>query len=427
MLIAFICISAFLVLIALVFVIWPLVTKRRDEGEANRRELNLAVLRQQYAELEAEHAAGRVPDDEFEETRSEIEARVLEETRSADEVEQKGGRQGQYAAFALAVLIPVSAFLIYLEIGAPIAMDPDFTRQQRQMMAAQGGHSDAEILEQIAILEERLKEQPDNPDGWMMLARTQASFKNWAKSAEAFEQVNRLVPDNPDVMADWADVLAAAQGGSLDGRPREIIEAVLKIDPTHWKALALMGTLCYNKQDYKGAVQYWTRMLAGVEKGSEEWRQIAENIEQARHLGGLPPSENASLLAAQAAPDAAKSPAAAQKFIDGSVEVAPELKDKVGPNDVVFIYARPIEGSKMPVAFMRIKASELPATFHLDSSSTMGMGMKTLNEVDEVIVEARVSRSGNFMPASGDLEGTVEGKVAVGKQSVKVIINRVLP
>ena len=393
MLIAFICIAAFLVLIALAFAIWPLVTKRRDEGETNRRELNLAVLRQQYAELEAEHAAGRVPDDEFEETRSEIEARVLDETRAADEVEQKGGRQGQYAAFALAVLIPVAAFLIYLEIGAPIAMDPDFTRQQRQMMAAQGGHSDAEILEQIAILEERLKEQPDNPD----------------------------------VMADWADVLAAAQGGSLDGRPREIIEEVLKIDPTHWKALALMGTLCYNKQDYKGAVEYWTRMLAGVEKGSEEWRQIAENIEQARHLGGLPPSENASLLAAQAAPEAKQTPAAAQKFIDGSVEVAPELKDKIAPNDVVFIYARPVQGSKMPVAFMRIKASELPATFHLDSSSTMGMGMKTLNEVDEVIVEARVSRSGNFMPASGDLEGTVEGKVAVGKQSVKVIINRVLP
>ena len=306
-------------------------------------------------------------------------------------------------------------------------MDPDFTRQQRQMMAAQGGHSDAEILEQIAILEERLKEQPDNPDGWMMLARTQASFKNWAKSAEAFEQVNRLVPGNPDVMADWADVLAAAQGGSLDGRPREIIEEVLKIDPTHWKALALMGTLCYNKQDYKGAVEYWTRMLAGVEKGSEEWRQIAENIEQARHLGGLPPSENASLLAAQAAPEAKQTPAAAQKFIDGSVEVAPELKDKIAPNDVVFIYARPVQGSKMPVAFMRIKASELPATFHLDSSSTMGMGMKTLNEVDEVIVEARISRSGNFMPASGDLEGTVEGKVPVGKQSVRVIINRVLP
>ena len=142
---------------------------------------------------------------------------------------------------------------------------------------------------------------------------------------------------------------------------------------------------------------------------------------------GFPGGNLGRILLGQAAPDAAKSPAAAQKFIDGSVEVAPELKDKVGPNDVVFIYARPIEGSKMPVAFMRIKASELPATFHLDSSSTMGMGMKTLNEVDEVIVEARVSRSGNFMPASGDLEGTVEGKVAVGKQSVKVIINRVLP
>ena len=223
--------------------------------------------------------------------------------------------------------------------------------------------------------------------------------------------------------------MAAAGGGRLEGKPRELIEKALQLDPTHWKALALMGTLCFNNEDYKGAVEYWSRMLAGVEQGSEEWRQIAENIEQARRMGGLPPGENASLLK-QMTPQTqsgGSTPAAAQKFIDGSVEVAPELKIKVKKGDVVFIYARPVEGSKMPVAFIRLEADKLPASFHLDSTSTMGMGMRTLNDETEVIVEARISHTGTFMPASGDLQGAVEGRVAVGKQSVRIIINEEIP
>ncbi len=429
MLIAFICIAALMVLVGLALVVWPLVTTRGDDGEAERRAMNLAILRQQYDELKAAHEAGTIADDEYEETRSEIETRVLDETRESSGILRTGGRQGLYAACVLVVLVPVASFLIYLEIGAPVAMDPAFMQQQRQMMTAQGGHTDAEIMEQIRFLEDRLKEQPDYVDGWMMLARTQAAFKNWAKSAEAYEQVNRLIPDNPDILADWADVMAAAGGGRLEGKPRELIEKALQLDPTHWKALALMGTLCFNNEDYKGAVEYWSRMLAGVEQGSEEWRQIAENIEQARRMGGLPPGENASLLK-QMTPQTqsgGSTPAAAQKFIDGSVEVAPELKNKVKKGDVVFIYARPVEGSKMPVAFIRLEADKLPASFHLDSTSTMGMGMRTLNDETEVIVEARISHTGNFMPASGDLQGAVEGRVAVGKQSVRIIINEEIP
>ena len=103
------------------------------------------------------------------------------------------------------------------------------------------------------------------------------------------------------------------------------------------------------------------------------------------------------------------------------------MKNKVKKGDVVFIYARPVEGSKMPVAFIRLEADKLPASFHLDSTSTMGMGMRTLNDETEVIVEARISHTGNFMPASGDLQGAVEGRVAVGKQSVRIIINEEIP
>lgn len=429
MLIAFISLAAVMVLVALALIVWPLVRKTETDDDAQRRAANLTLLRQQFAELEAEYKAGNMPAEEYEETRSEIETRVLEETKGGEDVKRVSGRQGFYAACVLTVLVPVAAFLIYLEIGTPIAMDPDFTRAQNQQAAMSGQHSDAEVLEQIKIIEDRLKEQPDNIDGWMMLAKANASFKNWQKSSEAFEQVARLIPNNPDVLADWADVMAAAQNGSLDGRPKELIEEALKLDPKHWKALALMGTLCFDKEDYKGAVEYWSRMLEDVDKGSEEWRQINENIEQARRMGGLPPGEYASMQALEAqsggSQDGKAKVDASQRFISGTVELAPEIADKAKPNDTVFVFARPVTGSKMPVAFMSFKVKDLPREFYLDSSSVMGMGMKTLNDVEEVIMEARVSRSGNFMAGVGDLEGTVEGNVAVGTKGVKIVINRV--
>lgn len=427
MLSIFIAIAIAFVVVALALVVWPLVKANHDDGIARRKADNLEILRQQYAELEAEHKAGRVSDDEYEETRGEIETRVLEESKDPDdEVPHKQGKQGIYAAFALVVLIPVAAFLLYLEIGSPIAMDPDFTRQQAQMQKMSGQHSNAELVEQVKFLEERLKEHPDNADGWMMLARTSAAVKDWAKSSQAFEQVNRLVPDNADVLADWADVMAAAQNGNLQGRPKELIEKALSVDPQHWKALALMGTLCFNQADYEGAVKYWSRMLAGVEQGSEEWRQIMENIEHARRAGGLPPDPTLGSIQMQegASSSRTETGAAAGAVITGVVDVAPELKDKIHPDDTVFVFARPIEGSKMPVAFASYKGKDLPIRFRLDSQSQMGMGMKTLADVKQTIVGARVSRSGNFMPASGDLEGEAQGHIAVGTEDVRLVITK---
>ena len=430
MLAVFIAIAIACVVVTLALVVWPLVKGGHDDGLARRKADNVAILRAQYAELEAEHKAGRVSDDEYEETRTEIETRVLEESKDPeDTVPLKSGRQGLYAAFALVVIVPVASFLLYLQLGAPIAMDPDFTRQQEQMQKMSGMHSEAELAEQVKFLEERLKEHPDNADGWMMLARTSAAVKDWAKSAQAFEQVNRLVPDNADVLADWADVMAAAQDGRLEGRPQELIEKALTVDPRHWKALALMGTLCFNKEDYEGAVKYWSRMLVGVEQGSEEWKQIMENIEHARRAGGLPPDPSLGSMppAPGAASRAEPQPAAADAVITGTVDVSPELKGKIGPEDTVFVFARPIEGSKMPVAFASYKGKDLPIEFRLDAQSQMGMGMKTLADVKQAIVGARVSRSGNFMPASGDLEGEAQGHISVGAQGVRVTISKPVP
>ncbi len=422
MLLTFICLACVMAAAVVGALTYTLLRADRTQGKGNGSGESLALLREQFAELEREQAAGAISKIEYAETKAELERRVLEEADSVDSVEASGGRKGLYVAFAAAVIVPVCAFMGYLQFGTPQAFDPEFLRAQTEAIEHSGGHSDADMMAQIERLEQRLKENPDNADGWLMLARTHGAFRNFTKSSEAYEQVDRLIPGNAVILADWADMLAAASG-SLEGRPLDLVERALAADPTYWKALALMGTYCFDTQDYAGAVKHWSKMRDGVEPGSPEWNSITENIEQARNLGGIKaPAEEAQLK--QAARK--KAEAVREATVDGEVSVSEQLAGRVQPDDVVFVFARPVTGSKMPVAFLRFKASELPRAFHLDSSSQMAMGVKTLADVEQVVIEARVSRSGNFMPRQGDLEGTAASAVPVGAKSVKVVVDHVL-
>ncbi len=421
MLLTFIALACGLCALAVGALAYTLLKGGRDAGAADVESESLKLLREQFAELESEHAAGNIGKIEYAETRAELERRVLEEADGQERGAGSGSRMGLYAAFASALFVPVCAFVGYLQFGSPQTFDPEFLKAQAASQH-QGGHSDADMMAQIERLEQRLRENPDNVDGWLMLARTHGAFKNFAKSSAAYEQVDRLMPGNAVILSDWADMLAAASG-SLEGRPLELIERALKADPAYWKALALMGTYCFDRKDYAGAVRHWSKMREGTEPGSEEWNSITDNIEQARNLGGIKaPAEEAALK------QAAKRAAAAvrEAVVEGEVSLSSGLAARVQPDDTVFVFARPVTGSKMPVAFLRFKASELPRAFRLDSSSQMAMGVKTLADVDRVVIEARVSRSGNFMPRQGDLEGTAPEPVAVGAKSVKVVIGKVL-
>lgn len=424
MMTTFIVLCLAMAFVAVVLVCFPLVRRSAAANEGGHAKESLELLREQFAELSREYEAGRLAEDEYRESREELEARVLEESKSEGEKTGDGirSRSGFYTAAVLAVLIPVVSIVGYLQMGTVEALDPEFLRQAQSASDGMPGHSDAELMEQVKTLEERLAKQPDNADGWMMLARVYAMYKNWGKSSEAYAQVDRLVPNNADVLSDWADVMAAASG-SLEGKPEELIQKALSIDPNHWKGLALMGTVCFDRKDYAGAVKYWERMRAMAEQGSSEWRQITDNIEQARELGGIKAETSVGVLANSA--NKVKSAAGTTPAtVSGTVDISPELKAGLRAGDVLFVYARPTTGSKMPVAFVRIEKPQFPVAFHLTSADQMAMGMRTLSEVDEVVVEARISHSGNFMSAKGDLEGSVAGTVKVGSKGVAVKIDR---
>jgi len=219
--------------------------------------------------------------------------------------------------------------------------------------------------------------------------------------------------------------LAMAQGRKLSGKPAELAARALTIDPNHKKALALAGTAALEANDLGGAIGYYRRLLAQLPEGSDDAKQITAiiaKVESAKSGGkGLPPSAPAP---ERAPPPALASPGS-NAAITGRVEISAALAPKVAVTDTVFIFARAVEGSRMPLAILRIPAKELPKDFQLDDNMGMASGAK-LSETPTVIVEARISKSGNAMPQAGDLSGR-SGPVKPGASGVKVTIDQVVP
>ena len=408
MLTTFIIICVVFCLIAMAAVALPLWFGGRKAADAeDRHETILGILRQQAADLEKEREAGRIDLDEYEESRLELERRVLEETARDTDAEVKDqSKVARIIAVVLAVVIPASAVFGYLALGRYNAMDPAFLEAVQNQQRQTQGHSQSDMMAAIERLQNRLKETPDDAQTWYMLARTLSNVGRFAEALDAFREVDRLVPNNADIIADMADMTAAANNKVITD------EALLAID-------------AWDHEKYAEAAAYWEKLLVVLPEDFGDAQQIRNNIDEARRLAGMDPAARQAEAEAFKGESVPTVQAAEPSFVSGRVTLDKAHADKVKPEDTVFIYARPTTGSKMPVAFMRITAKELPFEFKLTSDMTMAMGATTLADVKDVIVGARISRTGNFMPQAGDLEGETSAPVQTGTEGIDLIIGTV--
>jgi len=429
----FVIVAAAMVAVALAWILVPLL-RRAAPGGVAREASNVAILRDQLAELEADLSTGTMPRDQYEQARRELEQRVLEESKT---VPTAAGAPTQSAAWTAALLggaIPIAALLLYVVLGNHDAFAPAATRAAKDV--PEHDVTPQQVTEMAAKLAAKLERDPANAEGWAMLARTYYALKRNAEAAQAFDKAVALVPDDAALLADYADALGSTQGG-LRGKPLELVERALKADPTQWKALALAGTAAFDRKDYNQAVAYWERVKATVPRDSPIAASIDSSIAEARELGGLEPgpASTPAVLAKAPAGGAGKGSAGASAgpapvapaaaTIAGTVNLAPALAGKVSPTDTVFIIARAAEGPKMPLAIIRKQVKDLPATFSLDDSMAMAPNF-ALSNFPAVVVGARVSKSGNAAAQSGDLEGWSPA-VKVGATGLTVVIDRALP
>jgi cytochrome c-type biogenesis protein CcmH len=288
-----------------------------------------------------------------------------------------------------------------------------------------GAASHLTTAEQIEAMAEkltaRLKEQPDDAEGWAMLARSYTVLGRHPEALPAYERAVALRADDAQLLADYADSLAVKNQRVLAGEPMKWVEKALKIDPRNVKALALAGTNAFDRKDYAGAVKYWEQVVQFGPADSNYVQQVQASLAEARELGGLPP---AAVKPATAATAAAPTVSLSNKQVSGTVSLAPALASQAGPEDTLFVFARGPEGKGMPLAILRKKVKDLPLQFTLDDSLAMSPAAK-ISGVASVVVSARISKTGEAFPQPGDLSGQT-GPVNLGTGSLKVEIRDVV-
>jgi len=428
-----------LVATTLVVLVFPLVRARGRDLAPDEGEATTAVLRDQRRQLDAEHRAGWLSDDERATAHAELVVRLGTELK--DTPARAAGAPSRvpwFAALVLVALLPAAAIVTYFALGTPEAVR--VAAQDRSHAVSQ-----EQIVAMVETLAARMRANPDDPNGWLLLARSYTALGRFREAAQAYAEAAQRVQEDAQLYADWADALAMAQGRTLVGEPTELIARALKIDPNNKKALALDATAKLERGDVQGALAQWRTLRALVPAGTEEAQRVDAVIAEVETRAGAgataagtkgtksgPP---ASASAGIGAPPLVGSSTGASKpavgtsanagRVSGRVELAPALQAKLAAGDTLFVFARAANGPRMPLAVLRVPASELPRAFTLDDTMAMSPAMK-LSTAGDVVIEARVSKSGNAAPQPGDLRGT-SGVVKPGAANIRIVIGDVVP
>ncbi len=417
-------VCAALLIVALLFVIWPLWRKSVTNNDVLRDAANLEIMRDQVGELDTDLGNGLLTQEAYDQGKRELQSRLLDEVKITAAPVAAPRNPAKKLAVVLAVLLPLASVGLYLKIGNIKALQP-----QEQHVAAD---SFGVIRSEVALqeLEQKLAKLPENPDGWLTLARSYAELKRYAESAKAYAQLVKLVPNEATLWTDYADALAMSNDQSLKGEPTKLLAKALTLDPEHTTALALSGSAAMERGDYAAAIMYWQKLVSLLPADYQDIQMIKDGIQQASeflvmHKGGKEQlaqlQKQAGSLKATSAEPANANPAAA---ITGSVSIDSAMLSQVSPNDTVFILARAAEGPKMPLAVLRKQVKDLPLQFTLDDSMAMQPQLK-LSGFDKVIVVARVSKSGTPMAQPGDVQGSTDA-IKPGSKGLKIRIDTVV-
>ncbi|MFZ3322532.1 MAG: c-type cytochrome biogenesis protein CcmI [Usitatibacter sp.] len=423
--------AALMTTLALAFVLVPLLRQRSSAGPG-ALEANLAVLRGQRHEIEADVANGVLPESERDEALNELVERARDDLASPEPAPAPHSSRPWIAVAAVAVAIPALAFGLYAWLGAPGALVPPERAHEA------GKLDDLQIEAMVENLARKVRQRPDDARGWSLLARSLAAMGRYDEAAEAYAHLDELAPNEPSILADYADVLGMAQGRSLAGRPYDLVKKALAIDPHHRKALALAGTAAMDAGDYAGALGYWQTLATTTEPGSQDEQDVLALLDELRQKAAAAgkPLPAASHVA-RPSPPVAKAPSAtvtkapsapeakSAQALTGSVSIASAMAAKMNPSDTLFVFARAENGPRMPLAVVRTSAASLPLKFSLDDSMAMAPTAR-LSGASAVRIEARISRSGNALPQSGDLVGS-SAVVKPDAHGVNIVIDKVVP
>lgn len=351
------------------------------------------VFRQRTAELARDVESGQLDAAQAAAVSAELARQALRETPSAPTLRYPQGRRP--ALLVMSALLPLIAIPLYFVLGSPALLAP----------SADSGPERLSLEQIVGELQKRIDTRPDDPEPRLWMARVMVAAERYAPAVEQYAKIVELVGERPEILVQYADALAMLNGGRMVGRPRELVERALQLDPDDPSALWLAG-------------------LAAHETG--ELPRARELLVKARAAAAAAHRPTAELDAQIAALDAAPEPAAPGPRLEITVDVSPELRDKVAAGATLFVLARRSDAAPLPLAVRRMPARGFPLRVTLDDGAAV-TPQATLGTAAEVEVVARISRSGDAGAVSGDLEGRRPGVRVSGVQRIDLTIDRVLP
>lgn len=408
-------IAAVMLAMVLVFLLVPLLKASRRTPAADRPAQNLAIYRDQLAELERDLENGVLGREQYEAGCAELKRRMLEDlteepaSGGASHESRPAGRRG--LAVALSLFVPLAAVLLYIRIGAPEAV-------QLADYPGDGQIDRADIERAVQSLAMRLEKNPGDVRAWAVLGQFYFSLGRYTDAVGAYERAVQLDAGDPELLVGLALSLHQADGAAAAPRADELAAKALAIAPDHPGALALAGGGAFARGDYETAIRHWEHLLGLLPPESPVAPMIKARLAEARTSAATTNAgaRNKEKQVVARAPRA---------VLSGTVRLTPALADVVAPEDTLFVYARPLNGSRRPLAVLKRAAKDLPLDFTLDDAMAMAPG-KSLSGHSEVVLVARVSKSGSAVPQTGDLQGTT-GPVKVGSTGAVVVIDQRIP
>lgn len=398
-------------LLAMGFVIWPLL-KAKSEPVFERSDVNVELYREHKAELDAGLAAGRIQSKEYQVLLRELDLSLLAEEGSgsgSDSLSRDASpRSGRLLLLSMLPLLVVFSAFWYFKYGA--AQDVEISQLATEkylleMAVIRGDESQRQsALEQLAVMPEklqgklqsRLASRPDNTQYWYLSARTFMEQGEYQKAQGAYQQILQREEDNTQIKAELAQARFLAAGNRIDPLIDSLVEQVLEVDAVNPTALGLAGISAFESKSYGQAIDYWRRAVDVMGAQAPGSQALTAGIARAQQLLGEPAAQETLVGESE---ELAEVGAAAKASVKVDVSVASSVT--VQSDQVVFVYARAWQGSKMPLAIAKLKVSDLPKTVLLDESMAMAPGMG-LSSAEQLQLVARIAVSGGVVPAPGD-------------------------
>lgn len=331
-------------------------------------------------------AEGRIDQAEFERQQALLHVAVLE--APADGGISPKLVWGGLAAVALA-LIGSYAFFSGSTVDSSKVTEEQFKMPPAEQKAQANSGGDLNTV--VKRLADKMEKDPKNGEGWLLLAKTYSELRKHTEADAAYEKAAALLPADATMLADWADAHVMAKGGKWDDDSRKIVKRALAADGKHVKTLALAGSESFDRADYKGAIEFWKRMKAATPADSMDAKLADANIAEAN-----------AMISGKKPASAATEPALPSAVVAGVVTLSPKLKGKVSADDTLFVVAKAPDGSGAPLAVGRFKGTDFPIEFRLDDAAAVIPG-RSISQFPEVLVTAKISKSGSAESAKGDL------------------------